>query len=237
MCTVTYLPRADNTFILTHNRDEQLSRGNAIPPEMAVINNRKCIYPMDPKGSGTWIGVREDGMVACLLNGGFDKHIPDPPYKHSRGLIILKLFELKDLNKLLEFYDFNGIEPFTLIVKEQNILMEVVWDGSRLFPRNLDAEAPHIYSSTTLYNEESRLKRSIWFLDWLQLYPDYDVKDIRCFHNYGGEGDTSIDLVMQRDNSLRTVSITSIECNHHRATTIYHDLVTDEYTTTDLPLT
>jgi len=42
MCTVTYLPLADNRFILTSNRDEGVMRKPALMPEVYEIAGKQA---------------------------------------------------------------------------------------------------------------------------------------------------------------------------------------------------
>ncbi|NDC40852.1 MAG: hypothetical protein EBZ77_04755, partial [Chitinophagia bacterium] len=56
MCTVTYLP-LDNGHILTSNRDEQLLRQAAAPPELIEGKTGGILFPRDGKAGGTWIAA------------------------------------------------------------------------------------------------------------------------------------------------------------------------------------
>ncbi len=227
MCTVTFLPVGKEDFILTHNRDEQTIRGIASMPEVRISDGIRAVYPVDPKGQGTWIGMADNGKAACLLNGGFERHIPHPPYKHSRGLVILHLFSFSSTDEFIANYEFTGLEPFTLLVYDTGFLFEIVWDGQKVYLKNLSADQPHIYSSTSLYEPVVREKRHQWFLQWLKEHPVYRINDIRNFHNYGGEGDSTTNLVMKREKGLQTVSITSIQKRDGRIEMIHHDLIKD----------
>jgi hypothetical protein len=227
MCTVTYLPVGKEDFILTHNRDEQSVRGIASMPEIRDADGLRTVYPVDPKGHGTWIGMADNGKAACLLNGGFERHIPDPPYKHSRGLVILHLFSFPGTSDFIDKYEFSRLEPFTLVVYDRGSLYEIVWDGQKVHAKNLPVDQPHIYSSTSLYEPAVREKRHQWFRQWLEEHPTYRINDIRNFHNYGGEGDSATNLVMKREEGLQTVSITSIQKRDGRLEMIHHDLIRD----------
>ncbi|GBL36066.1 hypothetical protein EMGBS15_16610 [Filimonas sp.] len=94
MCTVTYLPVSSSSFILTHNRDEHHTRAIALLPEKKTMQDIEIIFPTDQQGGGTWIATSKE-FTLCLLNGGFEKHIPSPPYRHSRGLVILDFLSIR----------------------------------------------------------------------------------------------------------------------------------------------
>ncbi|WP_264554454.1 NRDE family protein [Flavobacterium sp. N1861] len=71
MCTVTYVP-LKNGSCLTSNRDEKVAREKAIPPTEYFINNKKVIFPKDPKAGGTWFAYDEKNII-ILLNGAKEK--------------------------------------------------------------------------------------------------------------------------------------------------------------------
>src|SRR4051812_680580 len=92
MCTVTYIPVGEKRFI-TSNRDEKIFRKKASPPQPYLHGKISLIYPKDGEAGGSWIALNENGNVAVLLNGGFEKHTPEPSYKRSRGLVFLDIIE------------------------------------------------------------------------------------------------------------------------------------------------
>ena len=91
MCTVTYIPLTNHCY-LTSNRDEHITRGQAIAPKKILANGYELIYPKDADAGGTWIATKNTGEAIVLLNGGFYKHKSNPPYKKSRGIILLNIY-------------------------------------------------------------------------------------------------------------------------------------------------
>ncbi|HWZ21081.1 MAG TPA: NRDE family protein, partial [Cytophagaceae bacterium] len=87
MCTVTYLPKPNGEYILTSSRDEKIVRPAAAVPQCYTIGGKSIVFPKDPTAGGSWIAYAGEKTV-CLLNGGFKKHISNPPYKKSRGLVV-----------------------------------------------------------------------------------------------------------------------------------------------------
>lgn len=223
MCTVTFIPVNDKVFI-TSNRDEKLQRKQAIPPKVYRHNNVSFIYPKDADAGGAWIALREDGNAAVLLNGAFQKHVPKPPYKQSRGKIFLEVFA-KDMpvQKFSEL-DLFDIEPFTLIIFYQSNLFECRWDGRKKYCRQLQTSRAYIWSSSTLYDKQVVQKREEWFSQWLQKNPSPLQNDILHFHRFTGDGDKHNDLLMNRDGKMFTVSITGIELNNEKSVMHYLDL-------------
>ena len=113
MCTLTLIKNRDQ-LILTHNRDENINRPAPSDPIWHTHGNKKLWYPKDEKGGGTWMACSQDSFV-CLLNGGFEKHTWNGPYRHSRGLVPIAALSFKNSSEFVKSYDFNNIEPFTLI--------------------------------------------------------------------------------------------------------------------------
>ncbi len=214
MCTLTYLPNNNGGFILTSNRDEQISRKTTLPPESYEHYGIEVVYPKDTQGGGTWLAAAENGFTLCLLNGAFYKQVSKPPYRKSRGLVVLDFFRYNQVSTFIHQYNFEGIEPFTLIIIEKQlypVLHQLRWDGTTLHHVVLNEHEPHIWSSATLYNAETIAERELWFKEWLAITPEPHIHDMLHFHHFGGKGDKHNDLLMNRDNRLKTLSISSVK--------------------------
>jgi|DewCreStandDraft_4_1066084.scaffolds.fasta_scaffold64906_2 hypothetical protein len=66
MCTVTFIARR-NGYALGMNRDEKLTRVQALPPARYRLGHREALFPAEPNG-GTWIGVNDAGVTFALIN-------------------------------------------------------------------------------------------------------------------------------------------------------------------------
>lgn len=223
MCTVTYIPTQEKYFI-TSNRDEKNIRKKAIAPTVYEINKKKLIFPKDGNAGGTWIALNENGNAAVLLNGAFENHISLPPYRLSRGIILVDI--IAGERPVLQFQglDLFQIEPFTLILLEKENLYECRWDGSNKYYQQLKAHRPYIWSSVTLYEQDVIKKREQWFADFLSNNPHPTQKDILAFHQFTGDGDAANDLLMERDDIYSTVSITSMLLTADRGSMKYLDM-------------
>lgn len=210
MCTVTYLPKSNQHFILTHNRDEHHTRGLAFFPKKEIIHKSEVLIPTDVNAGGTWIATSKE-YTLCLLNGGATKHISTPPYRHSRGFIILDFFKYNNTNHFFDQYNINQIEPFTLIIvaHEPRALYQIVSDGTTWQMSTLDDHENHIWSSTTLYSDEERQIRNEYFKSFIEKN-EWSKKAIIAFHTnkYKSEAETLIQI--NKQNILKTVSLTSI---------------------------
>src|SRR6185295_19041785 len=108
--------------------------------------------PKDGDAGGTWMAIHENGNAIVFLNGGFTSHTPQPPYRKSRGLILLDLIESTAAYHSFMAINLNNIEPFTAIIWDDGHLFECRWNG-RKYHKQLDPLQPHIWSSATLYDE------------------------------------------------------------------------------------
>jgi hypothetical protein len=224
MCTVSFVPVKDKIFI-TSNRDEKLSRKKGIEPAANEYNGYKILFPKDADAGGTWIAAKENGDAAVLLNGAFINHLPEPPYRKSRGLILLDILASEIPSIQFTKIDLENIEPFTSILLEKNLLYEFRWDGAERFHRQLSPLPPQLWSSATLYDGLAVKKREQWFADFLDKNPSPSLEEIMNFHRFTGDGDLKNDLLMRRDGAYSTVSITSIVLERENIKMHYLDLM------------
>lgn len=228
MCTITYLPLGGSSFILTSNRDEGLYRKTALPPEKYRVHDTDIYFPKDMDASGTWFAAAGTTFTLCLMNGAFARHKHQPPYRLSRGIMLLDFFIYKDVSAFISQYDFKGIEPFTLFIIEQSPdikIHEMRWDGNEIYSTTNDASAPHIWSSAQLYDKQVIQQREQWFDAWLKAKNEFTMEKIILFHKTGGDGNRYSDLLMNRDGKVFTVSITSVKRDKDKGLMHYEDMI------------
>lgn len=212
MCTVTYLPLGDDSFILTSSRDVPYKREKALQPKEYVEDGVKIVYPKDGKAGGTWIGTSEKDRLICLLNGGYKNHESKPAYRKSRGLIVKELLVVTEINQALVQIDLDEIEPFTLVIVDWCLgleLIEFVWTGKKKHIFKIPQEA-HIWSSATLYDDATKKLRQEWFVSWKDAMAEFSQESILAFHKTAGNGNPIQNVLMKRDGG-GTVSISSIK--------------------------
>lgn len=212
MCTVTFLPLNNTDFILTSSRDVPYTRKKAISPQKYIEDGVELEYPKDGDAGGTWIGSSEKNRLICLMNGGYKDHKSEDSYRMSRGLIVKQLLKAEETTSSLNTIDLVDIEPFTLVVVDWNEdlkLFEFVWTGEKKHLFNIPL-IPHIWSSSTLYNDETKQLRQDWFADWNSKQSNYTQDEIIKFHKTAGNGNPEINVLMKRKGG-GTVSITSIK--------------------------
>lgn len=222
MCTVTYVPLRDS-ILLTSNRDEQIVRGAAAMPEKYRQKSGEILMPKDGQAGGTWIAMHHNGNAMVLLNGAFKKHIPNPPYRKSRGLIFLDIFDGHSPIANFNAIDLTDIEPFTVVIWERGELAEARWDGLGKYVTPLSVSEPRIWSSVTLYNDDVTAKRRSLFDRWLKETSYKTAEEIRLFHEFAH--DDEIAVRMGGNGMLQTISITGIEITNSKAVMHYKDML------------
>lgn len=224
MCTVSYI-NTNGVVIITSNRDEKVIRPAAIVPRNYYLNGKNITYPKDPKAGGTWFAIDEFGNALVLLNGGIVKHSPQFSYRKSRGLIALEIISDPSPKDFWQQINLDNIEPFTLILYQKLKLYELIWDGSEKRTTQLDESKNHIWSSVTLYSEEVRKERASWFVDFLQDRNEVSALEMLSFHQNTKQEDTENGLVINRENTLKTLSVTQVIIEQNKGTMQYYDLV------------
>jgi hypothetical protein len=233
MCTVTFIPGRERIFF-TSSRDESVFRGLALHPAVYAYKTGDLLFPKDSHAGGSWIALHENGNAVVLLNGAFINHVPNPPYKKSRGLILLELADSASPVEFFQKFNLHDIEPFTAIIWDDERLFESRWDAEHKYLKQLNASLPHIWLSATLYGDDVVGKRKKWFEKWLSKHPFPQMEDILFFHQFTGDGDEQNGLEMNRDGIIFTVSITGMELNHTGGTMHYIDMRQNDIVKKDL---
>ena len=237
MCTVTFLPTEDQQFILTTNRDEFLVRANTLFPVTEVINGEEVVFPRDGKAGGTWVATSAAGRTACLLNGALVYHESQPPYRHSRGQVVLDCFRYDTAPDFLQHYDLHNIEPFTLIIADTTAelaLYELKWDGTTKHITQRDETQPHIWLAVMAYSPQGIADRTQRFSEWLRTQASYDVKAVQQFQHSDKKQGANADPSASEIDATQTISVTSIQSMLGATRIDYHDLVYDALHTYDL---
>lgn len=222
MCTVSFV-YSQNQVIITSNRDEQHIRP-ALVPQTYKVNYKKLCFPKDPKAGGTWFAVDENANVLVLLNGAAEKHHWNPPYRRSRGLIVLDLLGSASAIATWKTINLDQIEPHTMVLYQDQKLYQLRWNGTEKETLELDPEQSYIWSSSTLYAPEIRQARREWFSQFLDTQPEVSAEEMFHFHRYTENQDLQNGLVINRNDALQTLSITQAVVKQNKITLHHHDL-------------
>ena len=223
MCTVSFV-RINDVVIITSNRDEHIQRENAAAPDFYTLRGKKIIFPKDARAGGTWFAAADTGVVAVLLNGAFKKHIAQPPYRKSRGLILLEMVEADKPLLYFNNLDLGNIEPFTVVLYQPGQLHELRWDGIDKYEKQLDITGNYIWSSSTLYGDEIIKHRENLFRQFTHSPVGITAAGIHDFHA-GNNGDTENGFVIDRQTGMKTFSITQAVVNYNAVNFLHADLL------------
>ena len=127
--------------------------------------------------------------------------------------MLLDFFNYNDAVSFTKMYDFKNIEPFTLLIictTDELCFYELKWDGEKTYLSHVDEDKPNIWSSATLYSEETISQRKIWFTDFLKHHPQFSMDDILKFHKFGGNEDIETKLLMNKNDKVLTLSTTMV---------------------------
>ena len=99
----------------------------------------------------------------------------------------------------------------------------------------MDKNKAHIWSSATLYPKEIRQERAAWFKLFLQNKTNVTADDLIDFHKNTETSNTENGLIINRNNELKTLSITQTIIESNKNKTKYFDLIAKkEYESTFL---
>lgn len=223
MCTVSFVASNGKT-IITSNRDEKVIRPSAIEPKNYLINNKNIIFPKDPKAGGTWFAVDDSGTVLVLLNGASEKHTVKSSYRKSRGLIVLDLISRLSPKDFWREINLENIEPFTLVLFQDNELFQLRWDGKDKDCITLDSKKNHVWSSVTLYPKDIRENRTDWFHSFLDSNSIVSETEMLQFHRHTENDNPENGLVINRKDELKTLSITQSVTEMNKVAILHYDL-------------
>jgi hypothetical protein len=224
MCTVSFVPTKGG-HVFTFSRDEMPLRKTPYFEASKNLGFKNVYYPQDVKSGGSWFVVDDWGNVAMLFNGGFSKHEKQSYYKKSRGIILLELVSEKDMLSYFTSSSFDGIEPFSIILFENESLYRLVWDGEKKHTITLDKNTNHIFSSATLYTDEIKEKRKDWLYTYLKGVEHINEEAIFNFHATYNSSDTQNGLIINREKSCSTLSISQVYLSQQQCCVKHVDLL------------
>jgi hypothetical protein len=143
-------------------------------------------------------------------------------------LVPLHFVEFPSSEHFVASYDFEDLEPFTLVVLEDSLnyrLLQIVWDGENASIEVLPSHVSRIWSSATLYDAKAQAWRKELFKEWLlNNKPINQPEAILTFHQKAGKEDVANAICMRRP-FVATLSITTLHRSAHTCEMIYRDLV------------
>ena len=230
MCTVTIVPYEDG-FRLVCNRDERRDRPTALPPTVRRLRHHRAMFPVDPAGGGTWVGVNGAGLVAALLNRNIEPPAPGRNQSlRSRGLIIPDLLDSGSWSDALDLAA--GLDParfglFRLVLAQRMAVAVVTSDGLALSVETMPIPRPLMLTSSSLGDAVVEAPRRRLFE---RLFGDIERDWLRMqtrFHAHQWPVRTDISVNMARPDA-RTVSRTRIDVTSRLVGLCYQPLANNE---------
>jgi len=229
MCTVSFIPQKKG-FCLTYNRDTDESRPSSSAPIISRIGGVEVLYPADPFAGGTWIATSAKGRTVCLLDGSFGDIKSLDLFNKTVSLAVHDSFAFDNFQEFANNYIFKKLSPFVMIIIEQHpnlLLKKFVWDGTNRTIYELDETSRYIWSSPSIYDENSILMRKLWFSEWYEKNGN-TPESVLTFHHKGGNGQHDKDLIMRRKDGICTESITQVVSTQESSTMKYINIETIE---------
>lgn len=232
MCTLTVYRGADELRV-TMNRDEARTRGPERAPDVySTPNGIPWVGPLDSDSGGTWIGVNQGGVVACILNRYQDDHTYTPPRKaESRGRLVPQAMQFYGVSEGLDYYrqdnvDLSPYPPFTLVLADRNASFALDWRGHGALQQRELGRPWVLMTSSSIEPEAVQAWRQKAFDSWCQQGAP-NTHGLADFHRYQPEDMAHYAPLMSRELSC-TRSITSIRVSlSHMVPTLQHGLVMD----------
>lgn len=122
MCSVILLRRPGHRWplLLAANRDEMAGRPS-LPPGRHWPDRPQVVAGLDVLAGGSWMGVNDDGLVACVLNR--TGSLGPASGKRSRGELVLEALdhaEAATAAAALAELDPQAYRSFNLVVADQD---------------------------------------------------------------------------------------------------------------------
>jgi len=214
MCTVTVVPDGDG-FRMICNRDERRDRPAALPPTVHRVGDRTAVYPVDPHGGGTWVGLNDCGLAATLLNRTPEVGArPRAAFARSRGLIVPALLGSASLGAALATAD--GLDPgefdlFRLLLVERMTAGILTSDGRTISVETSSLKTPLFLTSSSLGDSLVEEPRRRLFESMVLIKPPSEWLDAQSrFHGHRWRSQSEVSVTMARGDA-RTVSRTFVQ--------------------------
>jgi len=211
MCTVVILrrPEHDWPLVLGANRDEMNNRPWA-PPLRHWPDRNHVVAGLDVEAGGTWMGVNDAGLVACVLNryGTLGGH----PDFRSRGELPLEALDHDEAKIAAEaFQDLNpkAYRPFNLVVADYLTAWWIKNDGVRMMVVEIQDGVSMLSAHDLNDINSDRIKHHLPRFQTAPT-PDPDTDDWMVWQALMGSrqsvGDTRGAMQIETDTGFETVS-------------------------------
>jgi transport and Golgi organization protein 2 len=195
------------------NRDENLARPGATPPQRVLCGTTEAVYPRDGEG-GTWIGINNHRLAFALLNWCD----PQPVHFHksrSRGIVIPAVVgcrSVEECDAALRAFSLAGLYPFRLlgVFPADNEIREWKWDTTRLESVRHGWKSRHWFSSSCSDEQARHLRGEVCRRAWNETDAGA-LSWLRRLHASHINAPSAFSICVHRE-AVETVSYTEIVC-------------------------
>jgi hypothetical protein len=226
MCTVTVVP-IERGLRMAFNRDERHDRPPAAPPTAHQLLHCTALYPLDPLGGGTWIGVNDHGLLAALLNRTPRPESARPRHLRSRGLIVPAVLDTGGLDAALTAAANITVEdyaPFRLLIIAGLRGYVFASDGFHLSCARAKLTRPYLLTSSSLGDHIVAGPRGRLFRRMMNRDPSAWLAAQQQFHDHQWPARREISVRMERSDA-RTVSRTVIDVTPQEIRVLYEPVL------------
>jgi hypothetical protein len=228
MCTVTFVPYAPRCHRIICNRDEQLSRPAALPPQRRSDNDVTALMPIDVVSAGTWLAVNDAGLAFVLLNRNpqhSDQWQSRCSAPRSRGEIIphvMAATSSREAERRLSELDLTQLSLFRLLIDDGQHIRELISDGQSLRNRDHTLDQPLMFTSNGLGDDLDEAPRRELFNTMFAGSSDTWLEAQQSYHHHRWPDQPQLSVDMSRRDA-RTVSITTVNITQQAVVMRYHD--------------
>ncbi len=146
MSLISFVP-VNGEWVFTVSREEKKIVTYLSPPKLYTEANGKLLYSKDQYANGSTTILHERGTLGIIFAGS--SGIMAPVYEAKEKLSNLLLEVLKSPQPAIKMalINFRLYEPFTLLLFDDNILMEFEWNGMQIQKRTLSNDYIHYWES------------------------------------------------------------------------------------------
>lgn len=222
MCTVSWIQTVDG-YELFCNRDELLTRKQALPAQLATVRGVQIIAPRDGDFGGSWISVNEFGLSLSLLNL-YQTKIRLTGDCISRGLLLADLSDCVSFSQLMmrmSEIKMSRFQPFTMVVLVPGEPARVIkWDGGALATEHFADNHLPLTSSSFDTDKVIEMRRSN-FRYSVELSGAIDSDFLLAFHSSHQPEAGAYSTCMHREDAA-TVSFSRIRVDSESVEFHYH---------------
>jgi uncharacterized protein with NRDE domain len=172
-----------------------------------------AIYPRDPVGGGTWVGVNSAGIAIALLNRYEEDRVCRRGRLLSRGRITADALECSRLDEVARYgnqLDAAQFAPFRLVAASRHRLVVITSDGEAVDVTRREFVAPVMFTSSSLGDMRVGPVRRALFEQLMGERPELWLARQSRFHRHQWTEHPEISVLMARVDAA-TVSRSTID--------------------------